>query len=183
MQVNLALCCKARLPVLYKGNVSARLDKLDGGSHLSQFTQILSQQPNGVSHLKLFSAGWPLPQPNYGSHVGPTGNCRDTRDLIDLRYAQSRPCRHDPGCCMGMALLCQCQTQRVSKQYQCGCLLTQSAVKAAQAVPGQCCIVPAGSAASRDAATVSPHREQPPEGQRRWLPGRELECPGGAVSS
>ena len=58
----------------------------------------------------------------------------------------------------------------------------QSAVQAVQAVPKQCCIVPAGAAASRQAAAQSLHLEQPPAGQHRWLSRRELECPTAAAS-
>ena len=71
MQGNLALCCKAMLPLLYMGFVRVRLDKAEGERPLSRFTRCLSQQPDGVVHLKLFSNGWPSPQP---------------ADLVDLRY-------------------------------------------------------------------------------------------------
>jgi hypothetical protein len=72
MQVNLALCCKAMLPVLYKGFVSVGLDKPKRERPLLQLSRCLSQQPDGVSHLKLFSS---------------TGFRRDTRQLIELRCA------------------------------------------------------------------------------------------------
>ena len=54
-QANLALCCKAMLPILCMGHVSARLDKADGGRPLTQLSHCLREQPNGVSHLRLAS--------------------------------------------------------------------------------------------------------------------------------
>ena len=79
MQGNLALCCKAMLPLLYKGIVSVRLDHHDdeaeGEKPLSQLTRCLSQQPDGVSHLELFSIKLR----------------HDTCDLIDLRCAHALP--------------------------------------------------------------------------------------------
>ena len=92
MQVNLALCCKGMLPVLYKGFVSVRLDKPKGERPLSQLARCLSQQPDGVSHLKLFAA------------VHRRDTC-DTCDLIDLRCVHAlQPCWHGPGYCMDMAV-------------------------------------------------------------------------------
>ena len=91
-QVNLALCTKALLPVLYKGLVSVELDKPGDEMPLTQLTRCLSQQPDGVSQLKLFSSRLR----------------RDAYDLIDLRCAHAlRPCRHARYSRMGMALLCQ----------------------------------------------------------------------------
>ena len=52
-QVNLALCCKAMLPVLCMGHVSARLDKPN--KPLTQLTRRLAKQPNDVLHLQLFA--------------------------------------------------------------------------------------------------------------------------------
>ena len=73
MQVRLALCCKALLPILCKGFVRVRLDKPKGERSLIQLTRCLSQQPGDVSHLKLFSR---MPM-------------RGIRKLIDLRCAHA----------------------------------------------------------------------------------------------
>ena len=73
MQVNLALCCKAMLPLLWTGFVSVRLDKPSGERPITQLSRCLAKQPNGVSHLRLYSQG----------------EQRGTRKLIDLRCAHA----------------------------------------------------------------------------------------------
>ena len=167
MQVNLALCSKAMLPLLYKGSVMVRLDKPKGERPLTQFTRCLSQQPAGISHLNLYT----------------DGSVRGTRKLIDLRCAHTmQTCLHGAGHCMSMPLLCQCQTHKMGHDISICCLLTQSADQTAPPVPGRSCFLPAGAAASCYAAAKSHHFGQPPGGQRRWLPERELECPEAAVS-
>ena len=96
MQVDLALCCKAMLPLLCTGHVGVHLYKRDGGRALTQATRCLLQQPDGVSHLKLYAQG----------------SIRGTRQLIDLGCAhalQTLPAwaYHCP-----IALLCQCLHQK-----------------------------------------------------------------------
>ena len=91
MQVNLALCCKAMLPTLCMGTVGARLNQPQGEEPLTQLTRCLSQQPHGVSHLKLFSTG----------NIASRG---DTHNLMDLRCAHALgPCQQGPVFCMAMA--------------------------------------------------------------------------------
>ena len=75
MQVNLVLSCKAMLPLLWTGHVSASLDTPNGGRPLTQLSRRLAKHPNGVSHLALISPcamGW-----------------RGTRKLPDLRCAHA----------------------------------------------------------------------------------------------
>ena len=71
VQVNLALCCKAMLPVLCIGTVSVWLDHSSGVRPLAQLSSCLRKQPDGVSSLSLISLG----------------KIRSTHHLVDLRCA------------------------------------------------------------------------------------------------
>jgi hypothetical protein len=162
VQVNLALCCKGMLPTLCMGTVSARLsyrreyshddsnsddeidnrpDRPDSQRLFEQLARSLSQQPDGVSHLKLSSSG---------------KNKRGTRNLIQFRCAHAmQTCLHGAGRCLQHAL-CH-DTYKVKGDIIVAVLLTQSAVQPAEAVPGQHYLVPAVAAASRHAAAESVH--------------------------
>ena len=86
LQANLALCCKAMLPILCMGHVRVRLDEPDGGMPLTQLTRCLTKQPDGVSHLDLFTDEY----------------LRGTRKLIDLR------CAHTVQACLQCAWFRMC---------------------------------------------------------------------------
>ena len=75
MQVHLALCCKAMLPLLWTGHVSASLHTPNGGRPLTQLSRRLARHPDGVSHLALFS-------PN-------AMDWRGVRKLVDLGCAHA----------------------------------------------------------------------------------------------
>ena len=127
MQVNLALCCKAMLPLLWTGVVSVRLDKPGGGRSVTQLSRCLAQHPDGVSHLRLFTKG----------------NWRHTRKLIDLR------CAHAAAQVLEVAWACpRCASASIQNTLggdlsQLWCVLSQSAVQPAPAVPEQRRYLPA----------------------------------------
>ena len=98
LQVNLALCCKGMLPILYMGHVSVRLYEEDKGRPLTQLTRCLKKQPDGVSHLELFSHD----------------SMRGTHQLIDLRCAASL---HGAGSCMCLPSLCQSIIAQGGKRF------------------------------------------------------------------
>ena len=80
MQIHLALCCKALLPILRMGHVRVNLDKHKSGRPPLNATRcLIMKQPSGASHLEVFS--W-------------VGYCQEkwlgTRHLIDLRCAHAR---------------------------------------------------------------------------------------------
>ena len=78
LQVNLALCCKAMLPILYMGHVSVTLHEDDNGRPLTRLSRRLKNQRGGVSHLEVVG------QRNI---IAPGPPC-EARGLIDLRCAQ-----------------------------------------------------------------------------------------------
>ena len=169
-QINLALCCKASLPILYKGIVSLRLDRPNGGRLLTQLSRCLAKQPDGVTHLHLFSCG----------------NVRSTHQLVGVRCAYAlQACLQCAGCCMGMPMVCPyvLKRRKGGKRCQCRCALTQVAVQATEGLPRQCCFVPANAAADRHAAANSCHDEVPPARRRRRLSQRWLDCPRSCVSA
>ena len=91
VQVNLALSCKGMLPYLCMGHVSVRLDK-PGQRPLTQLNRCLKKQPDGVSHLKLFSLTL----------------LHSTRQLIHLRCAHVvQAFAHGAGYCMCLPWVCQ----------------------------------------------------------------------------
>ena len=58
MQGNLALCCKALLPILSMGRVvMTSPDEVYGGRPLLQLTRCLTEQPDKVTHLELRNFG------------------------------------------------------------------------------------------------------------------------------
>ena len=83
---------QAMLPILCMGRVSARLDR--PYEPLTLLTRCLRKQPDGVSHLKLYSSSMQ--------------KLRSIRKLIDLRCAHAvQECRRG-GVCMCLPSLCQC---------------------------------------------------------------------------
>ena len=115
MQVNLAISCKAMLPILCTGHVRVRLwGEPNGGKSgriLRKLSHALVEQPSGIVHLDLYSRGpW-----------------ASTRQLLDLRYMIPRTLA-----CMVLNQACkrpqdQCYHQHISTGTNtlplCGCSL------------------------------------------------------------
>ena len=56
VQNQLAVCCKAMLPVLSMGHVRLTIDPMNGSSPLLPLTRrVTTRQPSGVSHLEVTS--------------------------------------------------------------------------------------------------------------------------------
>ena len=55
VQRQLALCCKATLPILCMGHVRVRAVKEHLERHLLNATRCLTKQPGGISHFELWS--------------------------------------------------------------------------------------------------------------------------------
>ena len=55
VQIHLAVCCKATLPILCMGHVRVRTDNDARKRHLLQAKRCLAKQPGGVSHLEVSS--------------------------------------------------------------------------------------------------------------------------------
>ena len=89
LQAHLALCCKALLPILGMGHVRVNLDAHKNTRPLLNANRGLRKQPNGASHLHMFS---------FDGYCGTI--CFGTRRLIDLRCAHA-PC--GAGACMVVA--------------------------------------------------------------------------------
>ena len=98
LQANLAMCCKAMLPILCVGTVDAWLDnrqrsQTDMDAALVRLSRFLERQPSTVSNLNILVFG----------------KYNDMRRLIDLRCAHTvLACMHDAGICVCRPCLCQC---------------------------------------------------------------------------
>ena len=92
VQIDLALCCKATLPILCMGHVRVTINEQKCKRALLQLTRCLTKHPSGVRHLELRS-------PKGGDKCSIHG-------LIKLRCVHA--CLPGAGACTGMSLLRRC---------------------------------------------------------------------------
>ena len=136
VQIDLALCCKATLPILCMGHVRVTINPLVCKRALLQLTRCLTEHPSGVLHLELNSF------PQRSSIHGLTDLRCACACCVALMHARGRACcaaahtQHHGWDCLRMSVLadaaccqtcasCSCATlpspRRRCSQPPCGC--------------------------------------------------------------